>query len=98
MQDQRLETMNFDDYESLPTNSLSTNMTAGALAGVMEHIVMYPLDSVKVSVVGGSEKGIFGYFFPTLKVLHHKKIKMRFIRTCRVNIEITVAASGKTTQ
>lgn len=40
--------MNFEDYETLPTTSVSTHMTAGALAGVMEHCVMYPLDSVKV--------------------------------------------------
>lgn len=39
--------MNIDDYESLPTTSVGVNMTAGALAGILEHIVMYPLDSVK---------------------------------------------------
>ncbi|EDW14539.1 mitoferrin [Drosophila mojavensis] len=39
--------MNMDDYESLPTTSVGINMTAGALAGVLEHVVMYPLDSVK---------------------------------------------------
>lgn len=39
--------MNPDEYEQLPTTSISTNMTAGAIAGVMEHCVMYPLDSVK---------------------------------------------------
>uniref|UniRef100_T1DEA6 Putative mitochondrial carrier protein mrs3/4 n=2 Tax=Psorophora albipes TaxID=869069 RepID=T1DEA6_9DIPT len=39
--------MNPDEYESLPTTSVATNMTAGAIAGVMEHCVMYPLDSVK---------------------------------------------------
>lgn len=39
--------MNFEDYETLPTNSIATNMTAGAMAGIMEHCVMYPLDSVK---------------------------------------------------
>lgn len=37
-----------DDYEQLPTTSVATNMTAGAIAGVLEHCVMYPLDSVKV--------------------------------------------------
>jgi len=37
-----------DDYESLPTESVATHMTAGAIAGIMEHCVMYPLDSVKV--------------------------------------------------
>ena len=37
-----------DDYEQLPTTSVATNMTAGAIAGILEHCVMYPLDSVKV--------------------------------------------------
>lgn len=41
-------TMNQDDYESLPTTSVSVHMTAGALAGIMEHCIMYPIDSVKV--------------------------------------------------
>ncbi|XP_034254380.1 mitoferrin-1 [Thrips palmi] len=39
--------MDFDDYEQLPTANVSTHMMAGAIAGVMEHCVMYPLDSVK---------------------------------------------------
>ncbi|XP_055533491.1 mitoferrin [Wyeomyia smithii] len=39
--------MNPDEYEQLPTTSVATNMTAGAIAGIMEHCVMYPLDSVK---------------------------------------------------
>lgn len=40
--------MNFDDYERLSTPSVATNMTAGAIAGVLEHCIMYPMDSVKV--------------------------------------------------
>ncbi|KAG9270429.1 mitoferrin-1 [Astyanax mexicanus] len=37
-----------DEYESLPPHaSLATHMTAGAVAGVLEHTVMYPVDSVK---------------------------------------------------
>lgn len=40
--------MNFDDYENLPTPSAATNMMAGAAAGVLEHCVMYPMDSIKV--------------------------------------------------
>ncbi|XP_019412120.1 PREDICTED: mitoferrin-1 isoform X1 [Crocodylus porosus] len=37
-----------EDYESLPTSaSPSTHMVAGAVAGIMEHTVMYPVDSVK---------------------------------------------------
>ena len=39
---------NSDEYESLPTNCVKTHMLAGAAAGVMEHCIMYPLDSVKV--------------------------------------------------
>ncbi|XP_076160689.1 mitoferrin-1 isoform X2 [Ptiloglossa arizonensis] len=39
--------MNTEVYESLPTSSVSVNMTAGAFAGIMEHCVMYPLDSIK---------------------------------------------------
>lgn len=41
--------MNFDDYEQLPTPSVTTNMIAGAAAGVLEHCVMYPMDSIKVN-------------------------------------------------
>ncbi|XP_053572059.1 mitoferrin-1 [Bombina bombina] len=37
-----------DDYESLPVSaSPYTHMTAGAVAGILEHTVMYPVDSVK---------------------------------------------------
>ncbi|XP_012718801.1 mitoferrin-1 [Fundulus heteroclitus] len=35
-------------YESLPPHvSVTTHMTAGAVAGILEHTVMYPVDSVK---------------------------------------------------
>lgn len=37
----------FDEYESIPSSSLATTMLAGAIAGTMEHCIMYPLDSVK---------------------------------------------------
>lgn len=37
-----------NEYESLPSHaSLTTHMTAGAVAGILEHTVMYPVDSVK---------------------------------------------------
>ncbi|XP_054009414.1 mitoferrin-1-like [Hylaeus anthracinus] len=39
--------MNTEVYETLPTSSVFVHMTAGAFAGIMEHCVMYPLDSVK---------------------------------------------------
>ncbi|KAG1666546.1 Mitoferrin-1 [Nymphon striatum] len=40
--------MDVDEYETLPeTSSVLVHMSAGAAAGVMEHCVMYPFDSVK---------------------------------------------------
>ena len=44
-----LVTNDVDEYESLPTSSVATHMMSGAMAGMMEHVIMYPLDSVKVS-------------------------------------------------
>lgn len=41
--------MNFDDYEQIPATSTATNMIAGGAAGILEHCVMYPMDSIKVS-------------------------------------------------
>ncbi|KAF9245247.1 mitochondrial carrier domain-containing protein [Melanogaster broomeanus] len=36
------------DYEALPSNAgLAVNMLAGALAGITEHAVMFPVDSIK---------------------------------------------------
>ena len=37
------------DYEGLPQASIAVNMMAGALAGIAEHSVMFPIDSVKVN-------------------------------------------------
>ncbi|MEQ2253640.1 hypothetical protein ILYODFUR_034393 [Ilyodon furcidens] len=38
------------DYEGLPQGAASsTHMLAGAVAGVMEHCLMYPIDCVKVT-------------------------------------------------
>lgn len=38
------------DYEGLPQGaSTSTHMLAGAVAGIMEHCLMFPVDCVKVA-------------------------------------------------
>lgn len=38
------------DYECLPQGaSTSTHMLAGAVAGIMEHCLMFPIDCVKVA-------------------------------------------------
>lgn len=43
-----MESMDEIDYEALPDNSpLAAQLAAGALAGIMEHTVMFPLDSLK---------------------------------------------------
>ncbi|XP_065183068.1 mitoferrin-1-like [Sycon ciliatum] len=36
-----------EEYESLPTNKISSQLLAGAAAGIAEHSVMYPFDVVK---------------------------------------------------
>ena len=39
------------DYESLPSNaSFSSHLVEGALAGITEHSITYPFDTIKVSV------------------------------------------------
>lgn len=41
----------FDEYESLPEDTpFHISATAGALAGIAEHVALYPVDSVKVRV------------------------------------------------
>lgn len=37
------------DYEALPTTSLRTQLLAGAIAGIAEHTIVYPIDAIKVS-------------------------------------------------
>lgn len=39
--------MDDSEYESLPTEKVTVHLAAGAMAGVMEHCVMYPVDCVK---------------------------------------------------
>ncbi|KAJ3220289.1 Fe(2+) transporter [Dinochytrium kinnereticum] len=39
--------MSEDDYETIPHSSVYVNLMAGALAGITEHTVMYPFDSIK---------------------------------------------------
>ncbi|KAK2558424.1 Mitoferrin-2B [Acropora cervicornis] len=39
--------MEDSEYESLPTEKATVHLAAGALAGVMEHCAMYPVDCVK---------------------------------------------------
>jgi hypothetical protein len=36
------------DYESLPTTSVKVQLLAGAIAGIAEHTIIYPIDAIKV--------------------------------------------------
>ncbi|XP_036341756.1 mitoferrin-like [Rhagoletis pomonella] len=82
--------MNVDDYESLPTTSVSINMTAGALAGVLEHCVMYPLDSVKTRMQSLSPVTSKYDISTTFKNMIKKEGIMRPIR----GVSAVVAGAG----
>lgn len=38
------------DYESLPTTSVKVQLLAGAIAGIAEHTIVYPIDAIKVRI------------------------------------------------
>jgi Mitochondrial carrier protein len=40
------------DYEALPTTSLKVQLLAGAIAGIAEHTIVYPIDAIKVEIFG----------------------------------------------
>ncbi|XP_019871725.1 mitoferrin-1 [Aethina tumida] len=64
--------MNFEDYETLPTNNVGTHMIAGAIAGIMEHCVMYPLDSVKTRMQSLVTSGREGISETLLRMIRHE--------------------------
>ncbi|CAG9772251.1 unnamed protein product [Ceutorhynchus assimilis] len=64
--------MNADDYETLPTDNIGTHMTAGAIAGVMEHCVMYPLDSVKTRMQSLATTGSEGISETFIKMVRQE--------------------------
>lgn len=62
----------YDDYETLPESStLSTHLVAGALAGIAEHCVMYPVDSVKTRMqsINPSPNAIYKNVFNGLSTI-----------------------------
>ncbi|KAG5871855.1 hypothetical protein JTB14_006924 [Gonioctena quinquepunctata] len=64
--------MNPEDYETLPTDKISTHMIAGAIAGVMEHCVMYPLDSVKTRMQSLMTSGTEGIGETLVRMVRHE--------------------------
>ncbi|KAA0718239.1 Mitoferrin-2 Mitochondrial iron transporter 2 [Triplophysa tibetana] len=69
------------DYEGLPQGaSTSTHMLAGAVAGIMEHCLMFPIDCVKSKVL-----------FKAFGTLHIAPVESSFIKVKeQQNNEITV--------
>lgn len=52
----RLDPESGPEYEALPAGAtVTTHMVAGAVAGILEHCVMYPIDCVKVRPGPGCE-------------------------------------------
>lgn len=64
--------MNPEDYETLPTDNVTTHMIAGAIAGIMEHCVMYPLDSVKTRMQSLAASGTEGISETLLRMVRHE--------------------------
>ncbi|BES94681.1 unnamed protein product [Nesidiocoris tenuis] len=60
-----------DEYESLPRDQkFLTHMVAGAMAGIIEHIIMFPLDTIKTRMQSMALKGnttITGVFRDTIR-------------------------------
>jgi solute carrier family 25 iron transporter 28/37 len=64
------------DYESLGGNtSMTQNALAGAMAGIAEHCAMYPVDSIKVSLVA---------LQTTSSMLEHVFISSRYRLECKL--------------
>ncbi|CAG9861141.1 unnamed protein product [Phyllotreta striolata] len=64
--------MNPEDYETLPTDNVTTHMIAGAIAGIMEHCVMYPLDSVKTRMQSLAASGSEGIGETLIRMVRHE--------------------------
>lgn len=71
-----IDAMEFDDYERLPSTSVATNMTAGASAGVLEHCIMYPMDSVKVFLSAPKHTHAHNHLANTCS--HHPCVNTRY--------------------
>ncbi|CAD6211161.1 GSCOCG00010958001-RA-CDS [Cotesia congregata] len=83
--------MDIDEYESLPTTSVGVNMTAGASAGIMEHCVMYPVDSVKTRMqqLTPEPRGRHNARTVLFKMIHQEGLRRSFR-----GVSVMVAGAG----
>ena len=58
--------MDHKDYEKLQTNSLVYNMLAGAIAGMVEYTLVYPLDTVKTRMQSLSQTNMNKSMYSTM--------------------------------
>ncbi|CAH1159218.1 unnamed protein product [Phyllotreta striolata] len=61
--------MNPDEYESINTDSMAIHLSAGAMAGFMEFLVMFPIDTVKTRMQSISFKGSSNIFKVLMKMV-----------------------------
>lgn len=78
-----------DAYETLESKVVGIHLLAGASAGVMEHIIVYPLDTVKTqmqSLTQESYKGI-------IENLRHMMTKEGILRPIR-GLSVVIAGTA----
>uniref|UniRef100_A0A8C3QYF8 Mitoferrin-1 n=1 Tax=Cyanoderma ruficeps TaxID=181631 RepID=A0A8C3QYF8_9PASS len=82
-----------EEYESLPSGAtLGTHMVAGAVAGIMEHAVMYPVDSVKTRMQS-LQPDPKAQYRSVLEALRRMVLTEGFWRPLR-GINVTVLGAG----
>lgn len=80
-----------DGYETLETKKVGIHLLAGASAGVMEHIIVYPLDTVKTRMQSLTQKSYKG-IIESLTQMMSKEGILRPIRGLNVVIAGTAPA------
>ncbi|XP_072041978.1 mitoferrin-1-like [Amphiura filiformis] len=81
-----------DEYETLPSSTMGTHMMAGAVAGVMEHCVMYPVDSVKTRMqsIKPCPEARYTNVFNGLTTIVRKEGPLRMVR----GLHVVAAGAG----
>ncbi|XP_033122434.1 mitoferrin-2-like [Anneissia japonica] len=72
---------NCDDYEAIPTSKFSTHLLAGAMAGIGEHCIMYPIDCVKTRMQSvRTSQTMYRSVFGTLSTIIQNEGLFRVVR------------------
>uniref|UniRef100_A0A8D8SIV4 Mitoferrin n=1 Tax=Cacopsylla melanoneura TaxID=428564 RepID=A0A8D8SIV4_9HEMI len=76
-------------YETLESKLIGIHLLAGASAGVMEHIIVYPLDTVKTRMQSMTQKSYKGI----IESLRHMMTKEGILRPIR-GLNVVIAGTG----